>query len=164
MSKIWIPIFFQAGAILVALAEVIIPSLGILTIIALALLGYSWYYIIQELSQAAAWSFLVADIILVPVTIKLALMILRISPLTHGKFLPVGSSLDGMAEPNQDLVGKKGIVESQLRPTGKAQIENQLIEVLCEDTVVEKGAEIKVVEVIGNKIIVEPVSKSETTG
>jgi membrane-bound ClpP family serine protease len=51
-------------------------------------------------------------------------------------------------------------VETQLRPTGKAIFKGKLLEVTCEDGVMEKGRSIRITEVTGNKILVEPVSNT----
>ncbi|MBF0432665.1 MAG: hypothetical protein HQK83_15380 [Fibrobacteria bacterium] len=157
MNNLWIPIVMQLGALLVGIIEVLIPSMGILTIVALSLLGYSWYYIVQELPSIAAWIFLIADIIIIPITIRLSFSFLRISSLTHSKQLQKGSGLNNMNEPKTDLSGKTGIVDYQLTPTGKALIDNQLYEVCSDGEAIDKGRKIRVVEVIGNKIIVEPI-------
>ncbi len=159
MSKIWIPIVFQISAFLVGIVEVIIPSFGILTIIALALFGYSWYYIIQELPQLAVWIFLLADVIIVPLFIFTAFSILKISPLAHSKRLKHGTGLNKSSEPGREIIGMKGLVESQLKPTGKALIGNKLLEVCSEGEIIKKNTEIRVIDVAGNKIIVEPIKE-----
>jgi membrane-bound serine protease (ClpP class) len=157
--KIWIPLALQIGALLVGILEVIIPSFGILTVFALALLSYSWYYILTELPQAAVWGFLLADVIIIPIALKFAFSILKASPFTHSRDLGHGTGLDHAAQPEKGLIGKTGIVESQLRPTGKAFIDNRLLEVSSEGEIIEKDTQILIIDVIGNKIIVEPLNE-----
>ncbi|MFC1584170.1 NfeD family protein [Fibrobacterota bacterium] len=159
MTNIWVPIVLQLGAILVGVAEIIIPSFGMLTVIALGLLGYSWYYIISHLPQAAAWGFFIADAILVPVFIKVAFSMLKASPLAHGKKLDHGTGLENTVLPGKELMGMTGRVDSQLRPAGKALINNRLFEVHSEIGIIEKDTDITVIDVVGNKIIVEPINK-----
>ena len=51
-------------------------------------------------------------------------------------------------------IGKVGVVESTLRPSGKAKIEGKVLDVVSEDKLIEKGKFIKVTYVDGTKILV----------
>lgn len=55
------------------------------------------------------------------------------------------------------LVGEKGITTSMLRPSGKAQIGNELLNVISDGRVIEKGQPIRVKQVDGSRIEVWPV-------
>jgi membrane-bound ClpP family serine protease len=55
------------------------------------------------------------------------------------------------------LAGARGIVATQLTPSGKAWIENQLIDVIADGEVIDSGQEIEVIEVHGNRILVRAV-------
>jgi membrane-bound ClpP family serine protease len=152
--SVWVPIALQAGALIVGLAEALIPSMGLLALVALGLLGSSWFIIVRDLSSAGTMAFLAADIIIIPITIKFAFTILKSSPLALRKQLAKGSGLEQTIEPDAHLIGLTGIVDAQLRPTGKAIFNGKVYEVTCEDDVLEKGTPIQVSRVVGNKIIV----------
>jgi membrane-bound ClpP family serine protease len=55
------------------------------------------------------------------------------------------------------LVGKHGKTTTPLRPSGKARFGDDLIDVISEGEVVEASTNIRVIEVLGNRVIVEPV-------
>lgn len=51
-------------------------------------------------------------------------------------------------------IGKVGVAESTLRPSGKASIGGKIIDVVSEDKLIEKGKPIRVTYVDGTKILV----------
>jgi len=57
----------------------------------------------------------------------------------------------------QAYMGKVGISESTLRPTGKAKIEGNIIDVVSEDKLIEKGKMVKVTYVDGTKVLVREI-------
>jgi membrane-bound ClpP family serine protease len=54
----------------------------------------------------------------------------------------------------QHLVGQTGVTVTQLTPSGKARIDDQLVDVVSEGDVVARGASVVVVETHGNRIVV----------
>ncbi|MGB6044877.1 MAG: NfeD family protein [Pirellulales bacterium] len=52
------------------------------------------------------------------------------------------------------LVGQRGVTSTQLTPSGKAVLNDELIDVISEGDLIAVGAEIEVVEVHGNRVIV----------
>jgi membrane-bound serine protease (ClpP class) len=64
---------------------------------------------------------------------------------------------EGLSSPEEDyspLIGKKGTAATTLRPSGKAEIEGRLVVVEADGVFIEAGAPVKVVQVRGNRIIV----------
>ena len=62
-----------------------------------------------------------------------------------------------MAEPAR--VGKRGTVVTRLTPAGKAQFGDQLVDVITDGELVPAGAEVRVVEVSGNHVLVQPLNQ-----
>jgi membrane-bound serine protease (ClpP class) len=62
-------------------------------------------------------------------------------------------------EDRQGLVGLTGITDSALRPTGKARIEGKRLEVESRGGFVDRGKTVKVVKVVGRRIVVKEVSE-----
>jgi membrane-bound ClpP family serine protease len=60
----------------------------------------------------------------------------------------------------QDLVGTRGTTTTQLTPCGKARFDEQLVDVIADGEVIDRGAEIEVVEVRGSRVLVREVEKS----
>jgi len=52
------------------------------------------------------------------------------------------------------LLGRSGVATTTLRPTGKAEFDNQLVDVITEGEILDRGTQVDVVEVRGNQIIV----------
>ena len=67
MDHLLLPCVLQFAGVLVIIAEIILPSGGLLSIIAAGLLGYSLYSIFLETSVATGMVFVVADVIIIPI-------------------------------------------------------------------------------------------------
>lgn len=63
------------------------------------------------------------------------------------------------AEPRDELLGKRGIVVTELRPSGSALIADKLVDVISEGAFLTKGEKIIVVAVNGNRVLVRKVNK-----
>ncbi len=55
-------------------------------------------------------------------------------------------------------VGNEGHTISALRPVGKAEIENKLYEVKTLGEYLDSGSRIRVIKIVSNQIIVEPIN------
>jgi len=152
------PIFLQMVGIIVIILEFIIPSAGLLAIIAIASLGYSITLAFQ-LSDRIGIYFVIADLFLIPICIMIGSKLLAKSPLTLRKTL---DKKDGVVSQDMELVkliGKQGTVVNDLRPAGRAEIDGQSFDVVSTGDYIEKGEEVIVSEVDGNRIVVKPIKK-----
>jgi membrane-bound ClpP family serine protease len=52
------------------------------------------------------------------------------------------------------LMGHAGIATTQLTPSGKARFGSRLVDVIADGEVIAKGAEVVVIEVQGNRVVV----------
>ncbi len=62
--------------------------------------------------------------------------------------------------PSQDssvVVGDWGVAESPLRPSGKAIFGGEYIDVVTDGSFVEKGSQVRVIEISGNRIVVREI-------
>ncbi len=57
-----------------------------------------------------------------------------------------------------DLIGSLGTTTTQLTPSGKAQFEDRMVDVIAHCEAVERGCHVEVVEVRGNRVFVRPVT------
>jgi len=57
----------------------------------------------------------------------------------------------------EDLVGKEGVAVTPLRPAGTVLIEEERIDVVTEGAFVERNSRVTVVEVEGNRVVVQPL-------
>ena len=156
MKYFW-PILIQALAFGVGIAEVMVVSFGLLAALCAALAAYSWYYIATRLPPTAAWIFGVADVLMLPVAVKIAFNSMTKSPLSHGSSLGAGSGLESMDQALHSHVGRTAVVEAPLRPTGKIRLGADVFEAQASGDFVEKGAQVKVISVAGSRFQVEKI-------
>ena len=60
-----------------------------------------------------------------------------------------------------DLVGISGVATTHLRPAGKAEIDNQLLDVISESEPLDAGTAVVVVETRGNRVIVRAAKSGQ---
>lgn len=88
----------------------------------------------------------------------LASLIIRKGKIGKTALFNVGTAVpEDKTEGTRDydyLVGKVGVVTTVLRPAGKVQIDDEIVDVVARDGFVEVGASVKVLAVEGSKIIV----------
>lgn len=156
MNYAW-PAILQVFAFAVLFAEVLIPSFGILSLVALGLGIWSWYFIVTELPGAALVAFAVADAILVPLAVRQVFRYLGRSAVSHRTDVGVGSGLEETTRALEARVGREAVADSLLRPAGKIRIDGDLYEARTAGEFVERGATVRIVSVQGAEYLVEPV-------
>jgi membrane-bound ClpP family serine protease len=154
--KIYIlPILLQLLGILVILAEIVIPSLGLLAAIALGLFSYSLYLVFTGISNFAGMAFISFDLLTIPLLLVVGMKLLAASPLSLKNRL---SSQDGVVSQAADLgdyKDKEGKSVTDLRPAGIAMFNGKRLDVVTDGDYIEAGTPIIVTGVTGNQIIVE---------
>jgi len=149
------PVLLQLIGILVIIAEIFIPSLGILTVIALAVLSYSIYIVFTSISTTAGVLFTGLDIILVPVIIFLGIKILARSPLALKKELSKQNGVVSQKEKLEAYINMKGKAVTDLRPAGMARLNSQRVDVVTDGEYIDAGTSVIVTGVTGNRIVVD---------
>lgn len=61
----------------------------------------------------------------------------------------------------EDLLGSEGRTLTQLRPAGQAEIGDQRVDVVADDEFIPAGVRVRVVEVEGNRVVVEALAAAE---
>lgn len=155
----WVLFFFMAGIVLI-LAEFILPGLvcGVLggvflvvsCIIALyAKPEYALFIIIGE--SIAAVGCLAVGFYAFPRSILGRAMILEANqPLDAGWVSDVSDAA---------LVGALGEVFTALRPAGTVMINGRRVNAVSNGEFIEDGTAVRVIEVRGNRVVVEPAAK-----
>ncbi len=151
------PVVLQLIGVVIIMAEIIIPSGGLLAMLATAVLGYSLYTVFSAVSTAAGFGFVLADLILLPIVVIFGFKFLAKSSVTLKKSL---SSKDGVSVQSNVLkqyIGQQGSTVTDLRPSGIAVINQERLDVVTEGKYLDKGTQVVVVAVTGNQIIVKEV-------
>ncbi|MCP4673468.1 MAG: serine protease [Desulfobacula sp.] len=155
MKAYILPVLLQAIGILVIIAEIFIPSLGILTVIALAVLSYSLYIVFTSISTTAGVVFTGLDIILVPLIVFLGIKILAKSPLALKRELSRQNGVVSQKEKLEAYINIKGKAVTDLRPAGMALINSQRVDVVTDGEYIDADTAVIVTGVSGNRIVVD---------
>ena len=158
MKELTAPIVLQLMGILVIIAEIILPSGGLLSIVAIGVLGYSLYVVFDTLPTMVAVTFLVADLIMIPVLIVVGLKVLANSPLTLRTQLTKADGVSSQSNQLSTYLNKTGTALSPLRPAGTAIIEGKRVDVVSRGEFIDKDSPVAVIEVTGNQIIVAKIN------
>jgi membrane-bound serine protease (ClpP class) len=154
-DNLFMPLILQIAGVIVIIAEIIIPSGGILSMIAAGLIGYSLYHVFTEISVFTGYLFVLADAVILPLLVFAGLKLIARSPVTLRRTL---SSKEGVTSQSPDmerLLGREGVAITDLRPSGKALIAGKKVDVASRGDYIQKGEHIAVVLVSGNQVIVE---------
>ncbi len=154
-SAIHVPVFLQLVGILVIIAEIILPSGGILSILATGLFGYSLYLVFTNISASAGMAFIIADLFIVPILVYFGIKFLAKSPATLRTKLSKEDGVTAQSSDQNDYLGSLGLAITDLRPSGVATIDDQRLDVVTRGEYLENQTEIIVIAVRGNQIVVK---------
>lgn len=154
-----LPIILQLAGILVIMAEIIIPSAGILSLMAMGLIGYSLYIVYTGFSSTTAAFFIAFDIIIIPILVITGLKLLAKSPVTLSYRLSRDDGVTSQSPELADYIDAKGMAVTDLHPAGMALIDGKKLDVVSRGDYIDKGSQLVVTEVTANQIIVR--SKEE---
>lgn len=153
-DSLLLPVILQLVGVVVIIAEIILPSGGILSIAALGVFGYSLFIVFNEISMIIGFCFVAADIILIPVLVIVGLKLLARSPITLRKTLSRKEGVSSQSSKLESYVGRQGNALTDLRPAGIAVINDKRVDVVTRGEYLEKDSAIIVTAVTGNQIIV----------
>ena len=154
MREFFIPVVLQLAGVLVIIAEIILPSGGLLSLVAVGLFGYSLFIVFHDISTMAGAYFVLIDLIIIPVLLALGLKILARSPATLRETLSSENGVVSQSPELESFMGREGKSVTDLRPGGTAIIDDKRLDVVSRGEYIEKGSNLIVVEVTGNQIIV----------
>ncbi len=149
-----LPIILQLAGILVIMAEIIIPSAGILSLMAMGLIGYSLYIVYTGFSSTTVALFIAFDIIIIPVLVITGLKLLARSPVTLRYKLSRDDGVTSQPPELADYIDAEGMAVTDLHPAGMAVIDGKRVDVVSRGDYIDKGSQLVVTEVTANQIIV----------
>ena len=136
-------------------AEILFPSLGLLSVLAVACLVAGVGMAFAE-STSMGLNFLIVVAIAIPIAMVFGFKLFPRSPMGR-KMVSPGLSFEpepGMSERDQASMGREGVVESPLRPSGIARIDGRRVDVVSRGEAIEIGTRVRVVEISGNRLVV----------
>ena len=134
------------------LAEVFFPSLGVFGIIAGACLILATVQSFES-GDAAGYSFIVAQVVLVPLVVRWGFKVLPSLPFGRRMILEKPDEDPGGGLPDLTyLQGRTGTALTDLRPGGMARFDDERISVVSLDGMLDEGTPLVVSEIEGAEV------------
>lgn len=164
MSTLAWPVLLLAFGLILLAAEVFIPSGGLIGLLALSLVGVSLYTAFRQ-STDLGMKFLIADFMLMPLAVALALYIWPKTPLARRVFLrpptaedlaeaPAGGRLD-------HLIGEYGRALTTLRPSGMVDFDGRRLGGMAEEGMIDAGTLVRAVQIRYGQLVVRTADAPE---
>ena len=150
-------------------AEVFLPSGGLLSLFSVVLVAGSYYFAWQEWHETAPsifWGFVVLSIGLAPATIIGAFYLLPKTPFGK-KVLLVAPDIDevtpfGREREHLDaLVGRQGVTAGLLNPGGLVDVDGERLHCESEGTIIDSGVRVVISGHRGNSLLVRELQDSD---
>jgi len=170
----WIePVLFIIGGILLAIEIFVIPGFGITGVSGILLIIASLFLALVKHPMPKTpidVSRLVQATYVVGASLVATFLVATFSFRFMGK-IPFLSKLVLTSEEKREegfrsapvelekFIGKQGVALTMLRPVGKAQFGDIILDVVTEGELIEKGKRVEVIKVEGNRIVVSEVEK-----
>jgi membrane-bound ClpP family serine protease len=155
IGKLLLPLLLQLIAVVVIIAEFIIPSMGILSIIAAGLFGWSLYLIFTTLPVNVGITVALVDLALVPVLVIVGVKMLAASRITLRDTLARKDGAVSQPPEWNQVEGKEGTTITALHPAGSVMIDGKKYDVVSRGDYIERNVPVVVIAVEGNRIVVK---------
>jgi len=153
-----VPILLVAASLAVLVLEVFLVSFGTLALVAITL-GVTGIVLAFGHSAIFGWALIGVMFVGAPGVLWAAFRVLPRLPFARGLYLRKPDLTDAdrraAAKPMTQLLGATGEVKTPLRPSGTAVFDGEPVQVVTRGTMVAPGKRVKVVDVTGNRVVVE---------
>lgn len=158
MTNAWIwPSLCLAVGLVLLIAEVFIPSGGLIGLLAFGLIGVSMWQAYQAGLLVYFLSILAA---LLPLTIAFAVYLWPRTPMAKWVFLAPPTAEDvepeARAHPLDHLMGQYGRALTPLRPSGMVDFDGRRLDGMAEEGLIAAGSLVKAVAIRGGQLVVRP--------
>ena len=166
MSTLAWPLLLLAFGLILLIAEVFIPSGGLIGLLALGCVALSLWQAFSQ-SRELGLTFLVADFLLTPLAMALALYLWPKTPLAKRIFLkppePEEIAVSHSGQRLDHLVGQFGRALTPLRPSGLVDFDGRRLDGLSEDGLIPPGALVQAVRVRSGQVVVRTATTTDPT-
>ena len=156
-------IFLYFACAVLIIAEVFVPSGGLISIMALACV-VGGVVIFFKHSLIAGWIGVIVALVMIPSVLILAYKIFPKTKFGRNVTLEPPKRRQGDAVPDTDrlkeLIGAEGIVLTTLRPVGMCDFSGRRIECVAESGYVNKGSKVRVIDVESTQLTVRIIEES----
>jgi membrane-bound ClpP family serine protease len=157
MSTLAWPLLFLALGLILLIAEVFIPSGGMIGILAVCCVVLSLWQAFRQ-SFDLGLKFLVADFLLLPLALALGMYLWPKTPLAKRVFLrrpdPEEFEVSHSIQRLDHLVGQFGRALTTLRPSGMVDFDGRRLDAVSEDGLIDSGTLIQAVRVRSGQLVV----------
>ena len=154
-------LYFACAALIVA--EVFIPSGGLISIFSLACLAGGLLIFFKH-SETAGWTGVGIAVVMIPTVLVMAYRMFPKSRFGRAVTLTPPEREKGDAIPDTDklkgLLGSEGIVVTPLRPVGMCNFSGERVECVAESGYVEKDKKVKVIHVEETQLTVRAIEET----
>jgi membrane-bound serine protease (ClpP class) len=158
-----VPILLVIASLAILILEVFLVSFGTLALVAITL-GVTGIVLAFGYSSIFGWILMGVLFAGVPTVLWLAFRVLPSIGIGRSLYLKKPNLTEAdrkaAAKPLTYLMGAIGEAKSPLRPSGTAVFEGKPMQVVTRGTLVPPGTLVKVVDVSGNRIVVEELEGS----
>ncbi|MCB9882478.1 MAG: hypothetical protein H6834_11870 [Planctomycetes bacterium] len=161
----WTAILLLVLSITLIFLETMIPSMGLLSLMALACGAFA-LVIAFQVSETFGITLIFVVLVVGPLCAAAGVKVLPRTP--WGKRMMVrGTSFTaeegrGTDRGLQGLVGQVGIAESMLRPSGTVRIDERRISCFTRGELIEPGSPVRILRVEGNGLLVEAAEERDS--
>lgn len=142
--------------------EVFIPSGGLLSFFAFVALVASMVVAFNR-NLTTGLSFMAIAVLAVPAAVGLAFKLWPRTPMGKAILGELPSEEETKPDdPRRALVGRVGVAQSLMLPSGAILIDGKLIDAVSQGIAIDPGQPVVVVEVKGNRVMVRPAAAEET--
>ena len=156
-------LYFACAALIIA--EVFVPSGGIISVFALACLigGVAIFF---HHSGMAGWIGVGIAVVMIPTVLIIAYKIFPNTKFGKSVTLTPPEREQGDAIPDtaelKDLLGTEGLVLTPLRPVGMCDFSGRRLECVAEGGYVDKGNKVKIINVESTQLTVRAIEVEES--
>lgn len=157
----WALTLFFLGVVLIWL-EFILPGmvLGVLGVAALVGSTAAAIYVYPEYTVFIVVVEAVAAVVVISLGLYIMAKTKVLGGLVHRSDQTLEEGYSNIAQ-TSIRAGMRGKVITQLRPSGTIAMGDERIDAVANGAFIESGVEVEVIEVHGNRVVVEPVQESE---
>ena len=156
-------VFLYLVCALLIVAEVFVPSGGLISILALGCLiaGIAVFF---HYSAVAGWAGVGIAVVMIPAVLIIAYKIFPKTRFGKSVTLNPPQRQQGDAVPDtarlKELLGQVGVVLTPLRPVGMCDFSGRRVECVAESGYVDKDKKVKVIHVEGTQLTVRVIEES----
>ncbi|MFC1637211.1 NfeD family protein [Planctomycetota bacterium] len=156
-------VFLYVVCAVLIIAEVFVPSGGLISVLALACVGGGIAIFFQH-SVTAGWIGVGVAAVMIPAVLVFAYRIFPKTRFGKSVILTPPRRQQGDAVPDTEalkkLLGAVGVVLTPLRPVGMCDFSGQRVECVAESGYVDKGYKVKVIEVESTQLTVRTIEEN----